>query len=200
MLTKSIYRKFLNFHRNIFKETNKQTGGIYIIKFMARIRASTKEPSLISEDIIIPDYNELKLIDGKVDFSYEALPYLFNLEGHDKNLLLFLFAYCIEDDCIFAWNRIVYEHYADLYEAVTGKNPSYGVIRQSVVTLVANNIIQKIETGKYMLNPLLYPVSQHNQLTRKQLIKTYGMIADNNTKVIIDSLFVEEKMTLSNKV
>ena len=197
------YRQFLDFHRNMFKETNHRTGEIYKIKLMDDVSTYSKPTNAASmeDDVIIPKYNDLKIINGKVDLSYEALPFLFNLNGHDKNLLLFLLAYCINDDCTFIWNRLVFEHYSDAYLALTGSNrPTWNVVRQSVVALTKANVIQKKEPGIYMLNPLLYPTNHPNQDTKKkELIKAYGANGDNNRKAIIDSLFVEEKMMASNK-
>lgn len=190
MLSKYKYKKFLSFHRNMYRVVNRKIGGFYNVKLMDKIQTS----ELTEGEIIEPVYHELMLIDNKIELSYESLPFLFSLDGHDKNLLLFFFAYCVENDCTFIWNRIVADHYADANEAVTGKKTSYGVIRQSVYSLIENNAIKKIEAGKYMLNPLLYPISKNNQYHKKELIKTYGNLKKaNNCKGTIDSLFCEEK-------
>lgn len=185
MLSKYKYIQFLKFHRNMFKDANRKIGGFYKVKLMDKIQTS----ELTEGEIIEPVYHELMLIDGKVELSYESLSFLFSLDGHDKNLLLFLLAYCIESDCTFVWNKIVALHYADAYNTMTDKKTSDDVIRQSVYALSKNNIIKKIGSGKYMLNPLLYPISRNNQYHKKELIKTYGNLNANNSKGTIDSLF-----------
>ena len=41
------------------------------------------------------DFKDIKLISDSVKISYEGIAVLFMLEGHKKNLLLFLIAYCL---------------------------------------------------------------------------------------------------------
>lgn len=201
MLSIIKYKQFISLHRNLLKEirdkvSNQQktkTGEIYREKLMDKMPASI--PTSISANIILPHFSTLKLINGKFEFSYEALPFFFNLDGHDKNLLLFLLTYCIEDDCTFVWNRMVALHYADFYDTVTPngkKRPTLEVIRQSVYSLIADNVIQKKETEIYMLNPLFYPTTKQNQYNRRELIKTYVRLGVNKRKATIDSLFDDE--------
>jgi hypothetical protein len=186
MLLREIHNKFLDIHKKICKEY-KKTGVIYSDQYISGMQETEYE------DIKLPIYSKLKLIDGILKFSYETLPILFKLDGHDKNLLLFLMTYCIMDDCTFKWNKLVGEQYADYYSVVTGKRPTYDVIRQSIPALVKANIIQTKEPEKYMLNPILFYGT--DRFIKKKLIKAYASLAANRGKKIIDSLFVANDTT-----
>ena len=190
MLLRKRHRQFQEVHIKICNAYHIKTGTIKKEKYVYKIHESE------DEDIKSLEYKELKLIDGTLKYSFEALPVLFMLNGHDKNLLLFLMTYCIQDDCTLKWNRIVGEQYADMYATVKGERPDYNVIRQSIPTLVKNNIIQLKEPEKYMLNPMLYFGT--SRYIKNNLIKAHSNLAANSGKTIIDSLFVEEKQQLQN--
>lgn len=181
MVTAKIHYKFLEIHRLLCKQYDISNAPIYKTPFTVKWTKSIEEEGI---EIIEPQRKELLTINGKVSLSYESLMFLFSLNGHDKNLLLFLIAYCVDENAIFLWNRVVSEHYADFYQATTEKRPKYNTIRQSIVVMEKKNIIRKLEKGKFMVNPLLISTSQFN---RTNLIKRFGEISKN--KNVIEALF-----------
>jgi len=182
MITYKIHNRFLEIHRTLVKVYDKQEAAICKNKFNVKLTTTTDEDGI---EMKLPKFKELQLVNGKVEVSFEALPFLFSINGHDKNLLLFIIAYCLNENSVFPWNRIVAAHYADYYEAVKGEKISYNTIRQSVVALEKKNIIRKNENRTFMLNPLLCNCSQYN---RTKLIQEYGeLIRDRN---VIESLFL----------
>ncbi len=167
-------KEFVDMHKLLRKEYNLPTGKVYGEKIMDGVSTS------LIEGLNTPIYSKYLLIDGSLKLSFLAIPFLFKIDGHDKNFLLFVMAYCIKENCIFEWNRLVAKHYADLYLAVTGEEPSYGVVRQSLYSLRDHNVIKLKERGVYMLNPILYAGS--SQYNRKEQMKAYVKIKTNKSK------------------
>jgi hypothetical protein len=167
----------------ICKHYNISTGKLRKGKFIYKIEESE------DKEVKSPVYTEIKLIDGTLKYSFEALPVLFMLGGHNKNLLLFLMTYCMNDDCTFTWNSVIGAQYADFYQSITGERPTYNVIRQSIPDLVAQNIIQLKEPEKYMLNPILYFGT--SQYIKNDLIKKYALLAAHRNKSVIESIYSE---------
>jgi hypothetical protein len=185
MYSKDSYNKLLTFHKNIHKDGYFTGKSDKIIKVSSVLdRKFQGIPGIINTK-----FKEIKLIDDHVKLSYGGIAFLFMLEGHDKNLLLFVLAYCLRNnDGCFTWNRGVAEQYSEMYEIVKGKSTEYDISRQSVVSLRKYNIIQKKKRGEYMLNPLLYHVDTKTKL--KELIKGYAALVRNKKgRGNVDSLF-----------
>lgn len=188
MITYTNHKNFLGFHRTMQKESKINNCPIYQEKFRhKKLLASSEVPS--DESWLEPSYQTVSLIDGKVQLSFHALPILFNLNGHDKNLIFFLLTYCIQADCTFEWNRLIAEQYADLCVAVAIKKPNYNTIRQSIVALTQKNIIQRKGSDIYMVNPLLTAATRFH---KKEQIKAFSMIGTREGQAASDSLFVDK--------
>lgn len=183
MLTRKRHRKFLEIHRTLCKQNEIKAANINKQNFSVGITTSESDEG----DIHLPINREFKLINGSIKFSFEALPFIFNIDGHDKNLLLFVLAYGIQENYCFVWNRLVSEHYSDFYEVVHGNRPSYHTVRQSKSKLLKANIIRLKSKEQFMVNPLLIPASPTK---RRELILEYGALDTNQNN--IDSLFVSE--------
>ncbi len=179
MLTNKNYKQFLDHHRRICKEYGIKDNNIKKLS----VTNGTSVTKFEDDEFVMPITNEFKVINGKIELSYEALAFLMQIEGHDKNLFLFIITYCKNDDYSFQWNRMLAEHYADYFESVRGTRPSYNTVRQSIYALKELNIIKKIVSGKYMINPLLIADSLTN---RRIHFKTYTDISKKEN--VIDAL------------
>lgn len=158
----SNHSQFLKIHNKLKK---KNIANVYKQKFIMD-GLSVEDDGMLS-----PEYSEMLLINYRLAFSHEALPYLFTLDGHDKNLLLFITTYLVDENCSFIWNILTFEQYADFFQTITGKQrPTWDTLRQSKYTLEKRDIICKIESDNYMLNPLIYTT---NKFKKKELIKEY---------------------------
>jgi len=189
MYSKDSHNKLLDLHRKIHQDgyDTSNSGKIIKINLVDRVLKGIG-PQIRDPGMPNIDFKELKLISDPVNISIEGIALLFMLEGHDKNLLLFVLAYCLRNDGCFIWNRIVAEQYSDMFEIVKGKRTAYEILRQSVVSLIKYNIIQKKKRGQYMLNPLLHHVGTKTKL--KELIKEYGALIRYKTRRgNVDSLF-----------
>jgi len=181
MVNNRIHNKFLEIHRTLVKVYDKQEATVSKTKFSVKNTKSEDE----GVEIVLPSFKQLQLFNGKVELGFEALPFLFSINGHDKDLLLFIISYCLDENSLFPWNRIVAAHYADYYEAIKEERPAYDTIRQSIVALKKKNIIRKVESRKFMLNPLLFSTTSYN---RDKLIRKFGEIS--STQNVIEALFL----------
>jgi hypothetical protein len=189
MYSKDSHNKLLDLHRKIHQEghVTSNSGKIIKINLVDRVLRGIG-PQIRDPGMPNIDFKELKLISDSVKISYEGIALLLMLEGHKKNLLLFLIAYCLRYDGCFTWNRIVAEQYSDVYEIVLGKRIGYNTLRQSVEALKAKNIIQKKNGEEFMLNPLLYHVG--TKYKKQELIAGYGgLIRRRRGGGVVDSLF-----------
>lgn len=182
MIKYSNYRRFLDIHRSLCKQNEVTSAKIHKQNF------NVGTVTTISDgiELHLPTLKELNLIDGKISLSYEALPYLFFLDGHDKNLLLFLIAYYIQDNYSFQWNRVVGEQYADFFETIKGTRPTWDTTRQSIYSLEGMNIVRKKNSKTYLINPLIIHGSTYE---KNRMIKEFTELKEGAN--VFNALFTE---------
>ena len=106
MYSKDSHNKLLDFHRKIYQEGNvtSNSGKIIKINLVDRVLKGIG-PEIRDPGMPNIDFKELKLIDDHDKLSYAGIALLFTLEGHKKNFLLFVLAYCLRYDGRFTWNK-----------------------------------------------------------------------------------------------
>lgn len=189
MYSKNSHNQLLDLHRKIHQDgyVTSNSGKIIKVRLIDRILRGIS-PEIKDPGMPNIDFKELKLIGDSVKFSFEGIALLFMLEGHKKNFLLFLIAYCLRDDGCFNWNRIIAAQYSDMCEIILGKVVDYNTLRQSFEALKSKNIIQKKNGKEFMLNPLLYHIGTKTKM--KDLIKGYGaLVRRKKGRGNVDSLF-----------
>jgi hypothetical protein len=105
----------------------------------------------------------------------ESAEYLFHVEGIAKKLFLFLLIHYVNPRTNqFLYNAQVASDFNNYNVLLGGKHVSDSNISQSLRKLVKGNIIQNIERGKYMLNPVIAGGMSLNG--RRTLIQEYSQL------------------------
>jgi hypothetical protein len=141
-----------------------------------------------SEDNIIPAFEHLVLSTQSVKLSTEAICFLMHMNGHTKNLFLFLIYFHVDKKTLlFNWNDYVIKEYIDFCNSIEQDEPTLGVVKETIKKLAAKKVLTNVRKGKYMLNPIL--VGSVDQYEKGKLLTKYCKYALNKNKNVYDELF-----------
>jgi hypothetical protein len=140
------------------------------------------------EGNIVPAFEYLTLSSQSIKLSSEAVCFLMHMNGHVKNLFLFLIYFHVNKKTLeFYWNDYVIKEFMDFCNSTEYDEPTIGVVKETVKKLAAKKIITNVKKGMYMLNPIL--IGSLNQHEKGKLLSKYCMYALDKNKDVYDELF-----------
>lgn len=139
-------------------------------------------------DAIIPVYESLNLSSKSIRLSLESLCFLVHLNGHNKNLLLFLMTFQTNsENLLINWDSSIINQYMKFCETTELEIPTIGVVKETIKKLAAKKVITNVKKRLYMLNPIL--VSGINVEKKNKLLNEYSKYALKKKKDTHEELF-----------
>lgn len=140
------------------------------------------------EEITLPFFEYISLATQSVKLSSEAICFLIHMNGHTKNLFLFLIYFHVnKKSLLFNWDDFVIKEYIDFCYTLEHEEPTIGVVKETIKKLAAKKIITNVKKGKYMLNPIL--IGSINEYEKSKLLNKYCNHALSKNKNVYDELF-----------
>jgi len=140
------------------------------------------------DGIFLPVYEDIKLNSQSINLSTESLCFLVHLNGHTKNLLLFLLSFHVNSNTLeINWNNLVIQEYFDFCDTLEIDPPSKDYIKETIKELSKRKIITNIKRGRYMLNPIM--IGGVDEIKKEKLIQNYSKIARDKNKAVYDEMF-----------
>ena len=138
--------------------------------------------------IIKPEYENLTLSSKNISLSTESLCFFVHLNGHNKNLLLFLISFhANKETLIFNWDSSVINEYFNFCETLELEVPTLKVVLETIKKLASKKVITNVSRRVYMLNPILIGGIKENE--KKKLLNNYSKYALLKKKVTHDELY-----------
>lgn len=187
-----LIQKHLNEHlQNISTSSRKTNTKLTKVKH-SYISSKTKGSKVREEDIdiITAKRADIMLSSLHVKLSSDALCFLVNIEGVQKNLLLFLlFYYLKKEEQTFAWNEKVKDDFLCFCKQYMIKEPTINTIDEAIKSLVSKRVVLAVANTKsvYQLNPLML-YEPKSETKRKQLFSFSNNALDKG-KVVEEVLF-----------
>jgi hypothetical protein len=139
-------------------------------------------------DAIIPVYENLNLSSKSIRLSLESLCFLVHLNGHNKNLLLFLITFQTNSESLLInWDSTIINQYMKFCETTELEVPTIGVVKETIKRLAAKKVITNVKRRLYMLNPIL--VAGVNVEKKNKMLNEYSKYALKKKKDTHDELF-----------
>lgn len=176
-----LYKSLRKSHSNT-KYDNKVTNifldNLYVLKH--KIKST--------DDLIIPIHNNIQLSTQSIRLSAESLLFIAHLNGHNKNLFLFLMLFHVNSDTLeINWDELVIQEYIEYCDALELEKPSSNQIKEIIKELSKRKVITNIKRGRYMLNPII--IGGMNEYNRNEMLKKYSGYAIAKNKAVDDELF-----------
>jgi hypothetical protein len=111
----------------------------------------------ISKDVVDLITNKEFIFKRKLKLNPEALPFLFNLNGYPKKLLIFILLDDFDETtCEYRWNAQKIEVFQNFCLSIDKtRKCSIAMAKKAHLSLVKENVALSISRGHYMLNPLI---------------------------------------------
>ncbi len=138
--------------------------------------------------VIIPVHDNLSLSGMSIKLSLESLCFLAHLNGHNKNLLLFLMCFQTNNESLLInFDSTVINEYLKFCETIELEVPTIGVVKETIKKLAAKKVITNVKKRLYMLNPIL--ISGIKADKKNRLLNAYSKYAIIKRKDSHDELF-----------
>lgn len=140
------------------------------------------------DDTIIPIHDNIQLSTQSIKLSLESILFIAHLNGHNKNLFLFLLLFHVNSKTLeIYWDELVIQEYIDYCDALELRKPSGNQIKETIKELTKRKVITNIKRGKYMLNPII--IGGMNEYSRNDMMRKYSEIVLAKNKSVHDELF-----------
>jgi len=141
-----------------------------------------------TDNIIMPIHKNILLSSHTVKLSPESLLFIAHLNGHNKNLFLFLLLFHVNSNTLeFFWDELVIQEYVKYCDALELEKPTSKQIKETIKELAKRKVITNIKRGRYMLNPII--IGGMNEYNRNEMLKKYSGFAIAKNKAVDDELF-----------
>jgi hypothetical protein len=138
--------------------------------------------------IIIPIHKNILLSSHTIKLSPESLLFIAHLNGHNKNLFLFLLLFHVNSKTLeINWDELVIQEYIEYCDALELEKPTSKQIKETIKELAKRKVITNIKRGRYMLNPII--IGGMNEYNRNEMLKKYSGFAIAKNKAVDDELF-----------
>lgn len=147
-----------------------------------------KHITSVTDGIVLPVHESVKMSTQAIKLSQESMIFLAHLNGHNKNLFLFLLQFHVNSKSLeIYWDELVIEEYIDYCDALELRKPSGNQIKETIKELTKRKVITNIRRGKYMLNPII--IGGMNEYSRNDMMRKYSEIVITKNKSVHDELF-----------
>jgi hypothetical protein len=141
-----------------------------------------------TDKIIKPINKKILLSTQSIKLSPESLLFIAHLNGHNKNLFLFLLLFHVNSNTLeFFWDELVIQEYVKYCDALELEKPTSKQIKETIKELAKRKVITNIKRGRYMLNPII--IGGLNEYNRNEMLKKYSGFAIAKNKAVDDELF-----------
>jgi hypothetical protein len=141
-----------------------------------------------TDNIIMPIHKNILLSSHTIKLSPESLLFITHLNGHNKNLFLFLLLFHVNSKTLeINWDELVIQEYIEYCDALELEKPTSKQIKETIKELAKRKVITNIKRGRYMLNPII--IGGMNEYNRNEMLKKYSGFAIAKNKAVDDELF-----------
>jgi hypothetical protein len=136
----------------------------------------------------MPIHKNILLSSHTIKLSPESLLFIAHLNGHNKNLFLFLLLFHVNSKTLeINWDELVIQEYIEYCDALELEKPTSKQIKETIKELAKRKVITNIKRGRYMLNPII--IGGMNEFNRNEMLKKYSGFAIAKNKAVDDELF-----------
>lgn len=141
-----------------------------------------------TDNIIKPINKNIQLSTQSIKLSPESLLFIAHLNGHNKNLFLFLLLFHVNSKTLeINWDELVIQEYIEYCDTLELEKPTSKQIKETIKELAKRKVITNIKKGRYMLNPII--IGGMNEYNRNEMLKKYSGYAIAKNKAVDDELF-----------
>jgi len=132
------------------------------------------KPKNLSNEVVGFIENKEYIFKQKLKINPEALPFLFNLNGYPKKLLMFILLDNFNvTTCEYRWNAQKIEVFQNFCLSIDGtRKCSIAMAKKAHLSLVKENVTLSLSRGNYMLNPLI--AGGNVTATERELVLKYS--------------------------